>query len=178
MAWPIPQGGTAILSTWPEALARAARSSQSDEHVSIIQDTSLTRVKSSYEQSASSHIGSCAQSPRAHTNKPAAARKQRTRHGGAAHTARAAQLRGKHNTHCAHTPRSIHGARRARAPSTSWYEHNGTRAGNSLPNLPHISRAFTEKQISQIKHKITENIRKLHAIQFKNAVFKWFSEET
>ena len=118
MTWPIPRGGTAILSTCPEALARAARSRHSDEHISIIQDTSLTR--SSYEQSASSHIGSCAQSPRAHTNKPAAARKQRTRHGGAAHTARAAQLRGKHNTHCAHTPRSIHGARRARAPSTSF----------------------------------------------------------
>ena len=87
--------------------------------ISTFNHTSLTR--SSYEQSASSHIGSCAQSPRAHTNKPAAAREQRTRHGGAAHTARAAQLRSsKHNTHCADTLRSIHGARRARAPSTSF----------------------------------------------------------
>ena len=107
----------------------------------IIYDTSLTR--SSYEQSASSHIGSYAQSLRAHTNKPAAARKQRTRHGGAAHTARAAQLRSsKHNTHTALNSR---GAPRSRAVyelrsrQQSWYEHNGTRAGNSLPNSPHIS---------------------------------------
>ena len=133
MAWPIPQGGTAILSTWPEALARAARSRHSDEHISIIQDTSLTRVKSSYEQSASSHIGSCAQSPRAHTNKPAAARKQRTRHGGARAVC-AAQLRGsKHNTHCSHTLRSIHGARRARAPSTSFAR--ASRAGMNTTGL-------------------------------------------
>ena len=59
----------------------------------IIYYTSLTR--SSYEQSASSHIGSCAQSPRAHTNKPAAAGEQRTRHGGA-RAARAAQGRIKY----------------------------------------------------------------------------------
>ena len=118
MTWPIPRGGTAILSTCPEALARAARSRHSDEHISIIQDTSLTR--SSYEQSRA-RTSEAGRRACAHTNKPAArAREQRTRHGGAAHTARAAQLRGKHNTHCAHTPRSIHGARRARAPSTSF----------------------------------------------------------
>ena len=71
--------------------------------ISTFNHTSLTR--SSYEQSASSHIGSCAQSPRAHTNKPAAAREQRTRHGGA-RAACAAQLRGKHNTHTARTHRA------------------------------------------------------------------------
>ena len=41
-----------------------------------------------------------------------------------------------------------------------------------------VFKVSTDKQISQIKHKITENIRKLHTIQFKNAVFKWFSDET
>ena len=103
--------------------------------ISTFNHTSLTR--SSYEQSASSHIGSCAQSPRAHTNKPAAAREQRTRHGGA-RAACAAQLRSsKHNTHTALNSR---GAPRSRAVyelrsrQQSWYEHNGTRAGNSLPN--------------------------------------------
>ena len=33
LAWPIPQGGTAILSTWPETLARAARSRHSDKYI-------------------------------------------------------------------------------------------------------------------------------------------------
>ena len=41
-----------------------------------------------------------------------------------------------------------------------------------------VFKVSTDKQISQIKHKITDNIRKLHTIQFKNAVFKWFSDET
>ena len=41
-----------------------------------------------------------------------------------------------------------------------------------------VFKVSTDKQISQFKHKITDNIRKLHTIQFKNAVFKWFSDET
>ena len=83
----------------------------------IIYDTSLTRVKTSYEQSASSHIGSCAQSPRAHTNKPAAARASSVQDTGALRTRRAQRSCAANTTHTlrGHTALNSRGAPRSRA---------------------------------------------------------------